>query len=177
MVAVKSVFDTNTYINFCIGDGRTQLLDKECHIIEDGYVDFTDTHVGRYGIWYGYYPSGKPKWEGRYEWSKTAPSCKIGEWKEYYENGQLKKSSNYQHVGEEVFETDLYGSYKEYYADGTVALDGAYGYSKTYDTVKLIDPTTGIEKAIPKRKYTTTKSGIWRYYNKDGTLKYKEEYP
>lgn len=176
-VLVRSSFDSTKYIWYAAAQNKLRLQDEEMHVLEDGYVAVKGDYAGRTGYWYGYYPSGKPLYVGEYIWNGYGQSCKIGEWNEYYENGHLKRSCNYEHVGEEVFETDLYGSYKELYEDGTVAVEGAYDFSKAYDTVKVSDPTTGLQKAIPQKKYTTTKSGTWRYYNKDGTLKYKEDYP
>lgn len=177
-MVVASSLCKDRWVWFDMQELKAKLVDADMHVLEEGPLGAFEQHVGRKGMWYCYYPSGKLKSKGAYDWmGRGYDSYKIGPWEEYYPDGKLKKLSSYEHTGEEVFETDLYGSYKEYYNNGKLAVDGLYGWANDFDTLYVVDPTTGLERGIPRRKYVTAKTGTWHYYNKDGTLKYKEDYP
>lgn len=94
----------------------------------------------------------------------------------YYSNGKIK--TKYQTKGVRLFS----GEYTEYYENGKIRVKGNYKVSE----IKKWPPLN--EKERDKYKYGeqnwlseqegyySIKTGIWEYYNEDGSLKKKEEY-
>lgn len=65
------------------------------------------------------WPSGTTKEKG-----KEVCGKKIGEWKEYHENGKIKVEYKADDKGE------IQGDYNEYHANGTKAVEGKYSFGK-----------------------------------------------
>jgi len=120
-------------------DGNIEsLVDYVC--TDNGRSDESGQHIE-------YYKSGQIKTEGRYqkakndsvlcilcydrrefkkiEWAEFSPSLKVGEWKEYFENGKIKSIGEYYLGVHQTFNTEWFkeDSNKEKTGVGTVGTD------------------------------------------------------
>jgi hypothetical protein len=85
-------------------------------------VQFTQYQIGQAVAIDTKWPSGQQKEKGTEICGK-----RIGEWKEYHENGQLKVAYEADDQGRRI------GDYNEYYANGQKAREGEYRYGDEYD--------------------------------------------
>lgn len=93
---------------------------------------------------------------------------------EYYSNGNIKKK--YQTVASVKY----FGKYLEYYNSGLIKIKGKYiAYKITPKNRKeYFKKIQNYEEVgvSENEGYVSVKSGIWEYYNEDGSLQKKEEY-
>lgn len=69
-----------------------------------------------------YYDNGHLYEEGMMD---TVNDCKVGEWKRYYETGELREVEHYQHG-------QLEGEMKSYFEDGLLSFHGSYAAGKQH---------------------------------------------
>jgi len=95
---------------------------------------------------------------------------KIGEWKEYFISGQLKRILNYNDNGKKK------GNYKEYYSNGNVKVIGQYQIEKIAKRKTWFDPE--IYEVLNKKIFyeCEIKKGKWQYFSKKGELKDEIEF-
>lgn len=184
---VKYKYDTTKTLHVDLVKQYLMLYSRDNILLAEGTWDNywcgSPRQLFYVGEWKIYYPSGKLQrigvWE-RKDGSMETP-VRTGRWFWYYENGFIKKECNYRILQNDYRRGVPFGYYCEYYRNGTVAQNGCYDlrWYDAEDSVWVVDPETQEEKVVVKKalRKISVKTGIWRYYNKDGTLKYKEEYP
>ncbi len=104
-----------------------------------------------------YFDNGTPQTEGQYLNNK-----RVGEWKNYYENGQLKSVVKYDKEGNRD------KSYLSYYEDGTLQ-NKTQLEDKNYISRGYYKSGELYFERIPE-------SGYYKEYRKDGTLKIEANY-
>ena len=122
-----------------------------------------------------------PKSGFRCNWGKIWYGAnKTGEWKRYYENGKVRWIYHYDSLGGGLYKTDISGDFKEFYPNGKLAGEGAYKLvaDNVTDTLWFVKPETQQEifEVWDSGCKHSTKTGTWRYYNKDGSLLKEEKY-
>ena len=155
-----------------------KLFDENNKLVEEGHYDFvTDKSYGRVGQWTSYYINGQVNATGRY--SANNP---VGVWMKYFPDGKLMSISSYVLIEiNSVKYYEMAGTYKEYYSNGKLKVDGLYKiYIDTaiQDAVLIENPKTG--KAVVKtsrgEKPHTQQTGTWYYYKENGELLKTEEF-
>ena len=101
------------------------------------------------GNWKFYYQSGQLKANGTYDIDQ-----KIGLWIEHHENGQLKSSGEYQAITLMSLQMKKKGVWKHYYSNGQLKSIGEY----------------------TRKIGGNFKDKIWKYYFKNGQLKEKSTF-
>ena len=113
-----------------------------------------------------YHPNGTLKAIGRSNYAYSEDGQKMGEWKEYYDNGALYKS--YQ------FDNGLkIGYWRTYYKNGTVLEQGLYEKGKPIGFWEEFHSNGQLKNVgeYSKNIYRMEKSGLWKMYHKNGILK------
>lgn len=162
-----------------VGKHLVALYYGDKYVIGEGKWHNSCARIYYGNTWSWYYPDGKLKSEGEYR-RQEPMMYKHGWWKDYYPSGNLKRK----------YYCDAYPcgthsqtlpcdtvNYIEYYENGTIALTGTYKIVKEMnggiDTVEITDPETNKVSYRYADSYSllNVKSGIWHYYNQDGTLR------
>lgn len=123
--------------------------------------------VKKEGAYKSFYPNGNLKEE--YSFSNNKP---IGEFKTYFDNGQVYQSGNY--IITKSKKDGLSGIYKEYYANGQIAKEENYNNNGELNgKQKEHDPDGALiyEGNFKNGK----KDGIFRYY-RNGEIVKEEEF-
>jgi antitoxin component YwqK of YwqJK toxin-antitoxin module len=109
-----------------------------------------------------YYKSGKLEVEKKYN-----KDCNCDRMTEYYESGKIRSTKTYLHNG--YFNTQLDGEDIRYFENGTIQI---YYFWKDGSPTGRIYCNFDDGKLYYENFYANKfKTGTWKYYNKDGTLK------
>ena len=133
------------------------------------------------GLFESFYENGLPRTIGLYK-----KGFRVGEWKSYFENGDLKWAGRYKldenfwraNVEEKMLyqeELDFYGKEGVWRERGTHFLDNYLSDGQ--------DEGRALQNYVPKSSkkkingfYLGTKDSTWTYYNPDGSVKAKTNY-
>ena len=123
------------------------------------------------GLEVQYYENGKKKALGKnVQFDKQVASYKYGEWLYFDKKENIVCKKNY-------IKNNLIGKYTEYYSNGNIKVDGMYNYGNGMCEVSIIDTIT-YEELL---KYVEcdnapVKSGEWKTYEENGTVKSIEKF-
>ena len=174
----------NGQISRLFGYNKGKLNEEEISYYKDGIVSNKTEKVGDDYINYGYYKSGKLRYErkknsGYYKSFYESGALKIeanylknelvGLWKKHYENGQLEWLVNYEDGHRE-------GVYKSFYDNGDLKTEGNNSRDKINGEEKRYLPNNILEWKGNYRKGVLNKT--WTKYNASGKktdkIKFKE---
>lgn len=89
---------------------------------------------------------------------------KMGEWKEFYPNGNVKELKQYTKIGM------LDGLAKSFYPNGLLKTAGAYVIGLTEHQTEYLVTTNSEGKFIPDQSPKEYQTGRWKYYSENGQL-------
>jgi antitoxin component YwqK of YwqJK toxin-antitoxin module len=117
------------------------------------------------GDYKSYYQNGNLKAAGLYLNGK-----KTGRWVYYYENGNKKEIINFDDKGRKI------GDYKSYYENGNLKEEGEYVIQIIIKKKRVESKDENYEYFLFDEDMTEIKTGKWEYYKPNGKLKKKVTY-
>ncbi|MEC3964281.1 hypothetical protein [Flagellimonas halotolerans] len=148
-------------------EGNNRKVGKWSEYYENGqlktYQEY-DEYGYHAGLYKSYFEDGVVKTSGQY--GGYHGSLPVGEWKTYYENGNLKSLKAYSKDGYKA-------KWELYYPNGTIKESGRYNYKDNKEGNWEVYHPNGQLKEEGKYKYGN-KHGKWSYYDQNGNL-IKEE--
>jgi antitoxin component YwqK of YwqJK toxin-antitoxin module/cytochrome c551/c552 len=112
-----------------------------------------------------YYKSGKLEMEKKYD-----KNCNCDKITEFYESGKLRSTKTYLRSG--LINTQLEGEDIVYFEDGTIQI--YYVWKDGSPTGRIYCNFADGKLAYEKFYDNKFKTGTWKFYNQDGTLKEEE---
>ncbi len=147
------------------GTGTVQIHGTRTEHISDGLFDSgrieERLYTSRIGEWKFYYESGQLESSGKYSDGK-----KNGEWKEYYESGELERTGNYAN-GDKV------GKWKGYYESGQLKIIEDYSLNSISYIEYYKNGNKSQESFFSSKdeKYGAKVHGPFKQYYENGNLK------
>ena len=172
----RSDSDTNLIIYISGNWDVYIMMNRNYDTILTGHLGgriFTD-YFKKFGEWKEYFPSGKLKIEGYYDFDQP-----IGLWKFYYPSGKLKSWYNISKITADS--SVCYcktGYFEDYYENGKVKMSGFYKVSLDTMVEAMLVPVddNGNVKVILARGYRSVPDMTWIYYKMNGEIEKKVEH-